>query len=794
MKQSKGITLISLVITIIILLILAGISIQAMTSTGLFEAAGRAKKEAKRAQVIEWLNLKMIEQQSENTKGTAKDIIKATQESVKNNISELETIGKDIVVENTKTEEDGEKADIYFYVQVDKDVYKVDIKGAQFLGEAGKFPPIIKIESITSTTNSITVKVSTKRNEGGELKFYIKAENEEKYKDIEKIKTEKNADNLEFTYNGLDQNKKYNVKIVAVKNKLQTEVLVDKTLEGVTNLTTANVTFTYDPSSWTNGNVKVTAALKDMTSSYTLKITDSNPVGASKTTALGWKNASDGITVDTNKTIYTVLIDNEGQIGGAATGNVEKIDTQKPVINMFVETNSITFNANDNAKTGEKASGIAGYIVQESASEPNANGTNWTNYNGIDKTVGGLVQGKAYYLFVKDNAGNITSLSTNELTITPNKTELTADNITTTISYGSKLTQNRKAGYGTTINEARTAASSNTATSVTATENGYVYAEATDVAGNKISVGIPITNIRYVVTCEDYFVTSSYERKVKLGSSSKLCAKGDTVSGSDWGVTKGRGIYYTDYCYENCSSSVVNERNIVVYRYFSAYVNINILNSYGQETLDLATFGLTIQDVGSWSGINNEPDVGTFYGSGIWISINQDVFYIFGWNGCYYSAPNNCWWTICTGPTTIELAKATVIENIDINSNGLALTQYQTTGVVYQADKGLDLSPTNTYNTFYMIVAYYSENNLINAFNVDLWPDDLPEIHPVTQGNSWRWTPWSFRTDNLPASIKNCVWRVFDDIQDQEKDTIRVCFNFNRVGDFTGRTWQNLYI
>ena len=60
LRYSNGITLVSLVITIILLLILAGISIQAITNTGLFEAAGQAKKEAKRAQVVEWLNLKLI--------------------------------------------------------------------------------------------------------------------------------------------------------------------------------------------------------------------------------------------------------------------------------------------------------------------------------------------------------------------------------------------------------------------------------------------------------------------------------------------------------------------------------------------------------------------------------------------------------------------------------------------------------------------------------------------------------------------------------------------------------------
>lgn len=43
MKEQKGITLVALVITIIILLILAGISIAALSDSGLFQKAKDAK-------------------------------------------------------------------------------------------------------------------------------------------------------------------------------------------------------------------------------------------------------------------------------------------------------------------------------------------------------------------------------------------------------------------------------------------------------------------------------------------------------------------------------------------------------------------------------------------------------------------------------------------------------------------------------------------------------------------------------------------------------------------------------
>lgn len=53
LKSFKGITLIALIITIIILLILAGISISALTQTGLFKKVNEAKQKSENAQALE---------------------------------------------------------------------------------------------------------------------------------------------------------------------------------------------------------------------------------------------------------------------------------------------------------------------------------------------------------------------------------------------------------------------------------------------------------------------------------------------------------------------------------------------------------------------------------------------------------------------------------------------------------------------------------------------------------------------------------------------------------------------
>ena len=84
LKKEKGITLVALVITIIILLILAGITISTLTQNGLFEKAKEAKVRSEEAQKLENETLEEYE----------KEITKATRESSnaeKYDISSLST-------------------------------------------------------------------------------------------------------------------------------------------------------------------------------------------------------------------------------------------------------------------------------------------------------------------------------------------------------------------------------------------------------------------------------------------------------------------------------------------------------------------------------------------------------------------------------------------------------------------------------------------------------------------------------------------------------------------------------
>lgn len=70
-NMQNGITLVALVITVIILLVLAGISISGLTNTGLFDKTQQAVSESQKAQIMEEVKLAYIETQMEYyTKGT----------------------------------------------------------------------------------------------------------------------------------------------------------------------------------------------------------------------------------------------------------------------------------------------------------------------------------------------------------------------------------------------------------------------------------------------------------------------------------------------------------------------------------------------------------------------------------------------------------------------------------------------------------------------------------------------------------------------------------------------------
>ena len=402
-RNNRGITLVALVVTIIILLILSGITIQGITHNGIFSNAKQAELENKRAQIVEYLRLKVIYEQTNNPFGSAEEIITATRDNILENIKDLKEIGKEVIVEEMSTEEDGEIVDVYFYVVVDGDVYKVDLNGQNFIGELGKFLPIIKLKFISNTTNSITVEVMTKRNEGGKLEYYIKSEDEEEYKLIETSTEEK------YTYEGLEQGKKYNVKMIAVaKNNKTAEVVGEQTTGSIVDLTEANAKFTYSPRNWTNTDV-VALASTDVTG-FTIQ---------TSTDGTTWANTSSQ-TRATNGSVYARLWDGTNA-GGMLTGNITKIDKTPATVSISA-TATGTSTGTLSAVVDDKESGLSqikwewgtttnyGNTATDTYATMNGSGTGTIGSTTKTKSLTGLSAGTTYYVRITayDVAGNPT--------------------------------------------------------------------------------------------------------------------------------------------------------------------------------------------------------------------------------------------------------------------------------------------------------------------------------------------------------------------------------------------------
>ena len=392
LKGKNGITMVALVVTIVVLLILSTITIQGITHTGLFSSAEKAKLDHKRAYIATILENKLKISQSEQIKGTDEEIIKATYEDVKNDLDEIKKAGgKDIEVGEVTSEEREGKTEWFFEVKVDGDVYKVALDGSDYLGKENELSPLIQIKTVKSTTNTISVSVTTKRNEGGKVEYYIKE------KAASKFTLTKTTDQNEYTYTGLKQDTTFVIKAIAIgkngKEKESKEVEIETST--VPKIDSKEIEFAVEPNTWTNKSVKVTAKTKVDTQGFTL-VTSKNPTSS-------WTKVNNQ-TFSTNGTMYVALTDGNNY-GVTASHEVTNIDKIKPVItSVTTTTNTIKITATD------EASGICAYAISESSTMP-------TKFTVVDSTkiFNKIIENKKqltkYYVWVKDQAGNVSEVA-----------------------------------------------------------------------------------------------------------------------------------------------------------------------------------------------------------------------------------------------------------------------------------------------------------------------------------------------------------------------------------------------
>ena len=479
LNKKSGITMVALVVTIVVLLILASISIQGITRTGIFRAAEDTKLEHKRASIATTLQTKLKINQTEQIRGTDEEIVKATYEDVKNDLEEIKKAGgKDIEVSEVTSEEKDGKTEWFFEVKVDGDVYKVGLDGSDYLGKEDELAPLIEIKKATATTNAITATVTTRRNEGGKIEYYIKEKGSQKF-DLAGT-TDQNT----FKYTKLKQETTYVIEAVAIntngKKKVSKEYEIKTSL--VPKIDSNEIKFASVPNEWTNKSVEVTATLTVDGQNFTLT--------TSKNSTSGWIASNRQIFTE-NGTMYAALTDGNNY-GIAASHEVTNIDTTKPIVkSLSVTTNTIKITATD------EASGIYSYAISESETMPKTF-TKLDNSTQVFNTVvENLKQSTKYYVWVKDVAGNISEVASTKTGTVP---KLTDANTTITKSPNDWTTQEVTATVTTTEkNYALQTKKDNgewqTTNSQKYTENGTIYARLWDGTNAGEEIYKPITNI-----------------------------------------------------------------------------------------------------------------------------------------------------------------------------------------------------------------------------------------------------------------------------------------------------------
>ena len=231
-QKDNGITLISLIITIIVLLILAGITIATLTGqNSILTNAQRSAEETKKMAALEEVKLAMEEiiiPKKVEGKDITLDIYIEQSEKLNLNLleSKLYDEDKNVEVEPITLEDDEDALNVYyksynfiidgnFQVTIAEDIKKI------------KVTPTIK----SSTISSLTIEANIEEVELSEVTaIYYSCDNGLSWKD--------SGNNTEYIYSGLLANTDYDVKVKIIINNKKTVIsnsIIAKTasLEGI---------------------------------------------------------------------------------------------------------------------------------------------------------------------------------------------------------------------------------------------------------------------------------------------------------------------------------------------------------------------------------------------------------------------------------------------------------------------------------------------------------------------------------------------------------------------------------
>ena len=369
--KQKGITLIALIITVIILLILAAVTIDVAIDGKLFDTAKDS---------VDKTNDRVAEEQE-------------TIDELMNEWDKLQENTEDNPNTNTGGENNNTSGE-----------------GNNNEGGGGEIidntPPIVTVTVGGTTTNSITVNVTARDNETGmvsqpQYTYYIKEASASTY---EQKTTNANSS---YTYTGLTQGTKYDIKVEV--NGDEEGNVGTGTTQGTTGTVTSALeegAITFSNVTWSSGKARVTIHTN---TNYDIEYQLNGTSGS-------WTKIANGGTISNlnhGTTIYARLTDGNNA-GDYTSMDIQDKTAPTATINIdeiTVESIKVTVNASD-GESGLATSGRYAYYIN---TENTARSTGTSNTYTYTNLAGGTQY--TIKVIVKDKAGNekeVTTVATTE--------------------------------------------------------------------------------------------------------------------------------------------------------------------------------------------------------------------------------------------------------------------------------------------------------------------------------------------------------------------------------------------
>ncbi len=341
--EENGITLIALVVTIIILIILAGVSINLLLGeNGIIRVAREQKIIQTKAEILEELELAKTEIMINEEGYTSLDkYLEYIKEPGLNSHKATNIIRKDEA--NAEITVDGKY--IYTAGQVGKDVI---IKEVGYIKELA--PEIESFEVVEKNTKSIKVSVKARRVE--KYEFYIKKD-EEEYKKVGEIKTSNTNEyeTKEYIYDNLlslEEGEKYILKVVTTGNKKQVQKEINSSIEVITG----NIEF--KDTIWDASTHTASMEISTKTE-YSIKY-QINPTTEDIKNKEKWKDYTEILTnLKLNDEVYVCLSDGMN-LGSYASNKVA--DGIEPKITVSIASNNTTNSISVKVEAKDDESGL----------------------------------------------------------------------------------------------------------------------------------------------------------------------------------------------------------------------------------------------------------------------------------------------------------------------------------------------------------------------------------------------------------------------------------------------------